>query len=148
MIQIVNKILKYKYILSSVILTIGLISIIYLSQKRTDIYIVYNENFSNCSNIKDYYKKMYFVICDGNKTILFSKFEENLSEYKSIDALSKLNLITKKELFEQFDDSIKFANKNYSTRNEQKNVNFYIILKNDLKNSIEIIPVGKIRVLS
>ncbi|SNR61000.1 hypothetical protein SAMN06265371_106232 [Lutibacter agarilyticus] len=148
MIQTVNKKIKYKYIIGSIILIFGLISIIYYSQKKTDVYIIYDDNFSNCTNVKEFYKKMFFVVCDGDKTILFSKLENIPSNTQNSSVLKRLNILSKKELFDQFEDSIKFANKNYLKINEPKKINFYIIIKDDSNSLIEIIPVGKTRVFS
>jgi hypothetical protein len=123
-------------------------SIIYFSQKKTDVYIIYDDNFSNCTKVKDFYEKMFFVVCDGDKTILFSKLENMQSKTQNNSVLKRLNILSKKELFDQFDDSINFANKNYFKKNEEKKINFYIIIKDDSKGLIEIIPVGKTRVFS
>jgi len=148
MIQTVNKKTKHKYIIGSIILIFGLFSIIFYSQQKTDVYIIYDDNFSNCTNIKDFYKKMFFVVCDGDKTILFSKLENIPSKIQNSSVLKGLNVISKQELFDQFEDSIKFANKNYLRKNEPKKINFYIIIKDDSNSLIEIIPVGKTRVFS
>ncbi|WP_129366462.1 hypothetical protein [Lutibacter sp. HS1-25] len=131
-----NKIKRFKYILASVLLIIVVLTAVYLNQKRTEMYVIFDSDFSNCTNVKDSYKKMFFVVCDGDKTILFLKKDDIPSKTKNIGFLNKLNIISTEELFEKF-----YSEPFESDKNNPKKVNMFLIIKNETSKQIEIIPV-------
>jgi len=148
MIRIVNNLKKYKYLISLLLLIFSFLITIYFNQKKQNIYILYETNFSECLNINNYYKKEYFIICDKNRTILFKRRKDKQPKIKKNSALKEFKIISYEKLFKEFSDSIIFGSQNNFLFKNHKNYRIYIIIKDTLKNQINIIPVKQVQILS
>jgi len=118
---------KYRYLIG--IFIIIFISIISVWQyfKKENIYILYNNEISDCQNI-DKYEKNKYPLCHNGK-YLFEKI--NNKPILLIDNLKTLKLTTKKDFFK------------YSIYG---NINIYLVVKKG--NKYEVLPVKIFQVLS
>lgn len=152
MIQIVTKLKKYRYLIGSFLIIFGFVFGFYLNQKKESIYILYEPNFSECSNIDKYSKKEYFIICEGKRTILFKKIKNEPIKWKNLKYLKKVKITSKEQLLKVLSDSILFGSESIIQHNEYRDFikkhNFYIILKDPSKKKLQIIHVGQWRFFS
>lgn len=125
MIQIVIK--KYKFIIG-IFLILCIVSVtVWKYIKKENIYILYNNEVSECKQI-DKYEKSKYPLC-YNGMYLFEKIDKK--PIILVDDLKKIKLTSKKDFFKYFNHS---------------NINIYLIIKK--VNTYEILPVNIFQVLS
>ena len=88
---------RYKYLIGVFLILFSIAISLYINLREENVYLLYEDDLSNCYDIKEYEKRMYYVFCDGKKSIFFEKDETQKT--KSIKALRSVNLISKKDLF-------------------------------------------------
>ncbi len=121
---------KPKYIIGG-LLVLSLFSVVYYNYtKKEPLYLLYDD-YSNCHNVKDYEKEMYFGMCYEYEVIFFKIKTENKA-YK-IKNTDKIKFTSKQDFFTI--DYRKF-----------KDYNIILIIKHD--NGYDVIPVKPFEIIS